>query len=127
MKYRTLGPNDNLLIEKLIAIDPDHATTSTVDFWTSEIPQKTQSFAVEDDKGTVFYCKVEKVARIHIQFDSREKFRTAKALVKFIPSMEKILGKDFTQVIWESTSPKLIAFFEQFGYRHSKNEIIKDL
>lgn len=127
MNYRKLIPNDRFLLEKLIAIDSDHANKSTVDFWTQEVPGKVQSFAVEDTKGPIFYVKSENLARLHMQFDPREKFRTAKALAWFIPNIQASLKGSYRQIIFESTSEDLIRFAERFGYYRSINEVIKDL
>lgn len=125
LKYRKINENDAFLIEKWIALDPDHSSCRK-EFFTKSDPGRSECFAVEDATGVIMYVKAENAIRLHIQFGP-EKHRTAKALMKFIPSIEQLVKNRCTQLIWDSVSESLIKFTERFGYRRSPNEIIKTI
>lgn len=127
MKLRPIGGNDKFLVEKWISYDPDHSTRCDADFFVNADSGKSEVFVVEDDIGAIMFCKVESIARFHVQFDSREKERTRRALAQFVPEIEKLLSKRYCQIIWESVSAPLISFMSKFGYRRSQDEYLKDL
>lgn len=125
IKTRKINENDSFLIEKLIAMDPDHAGKSKVDFW---LPQdRTNCFAVEDEIGTIFYVRAENVLRLHVQFDVTEKERTKKALDEFAINIRESAKHTYRQIIFESTFAPLIRYLHKRGYRASLNEQVTDL
>jgi hypothetical protein len=128
-KIRPINENDKLLIEKSIAVDPDHSGKSNVDFW---LPQdRTNCFAVEDEKGVLFYIRAENVLRLHMQAvpanDKEERARLAKGIDDFAAHIKEAAKKTYRQIIFESVYAPLIRFLHQRGYRASKDEHICDL
>jgi hypothetical protein len=128
LKQRSVTEQDRTKLEEWIAADPDHKDRCKADFWLpAKEPDGIARIAMEDALGAALFVRAEKCLRLHIQFPP-EKWRNAKSLIKFIPMIEADARKHgFSQIIWESTSDKLIQFTEQFGYRRSQNEIVKDL
>lgn len=128
LKSRSVTEKDRTKIQDWINQDLDHAGHCAADFWLpAKEPDGTIRVAFEDALGTALFVRGEKVLRLHIQFPP-EKWRNAKSLIQFIPMIEADARKHgFTQIIWESTSESLIKFTEQFGYRRSQSEIVKDL
>lgn len=113
-------------IAEWIEKDPDHAGRVDAGFFLPS--PNTECFTVNDENGPVFYVRCESALRLHIQFEENTRDRTAKALKEFIPLIEeKAKSKQWSQIIFESVSQKLIRFTECFGYRKSPNEIVKDL
>ncbi len=128
LKSRSVTEKDRTKIEHWISLDPDHAGHCEPEFWLpGEAPDGIVRVAFEDALGPSLFVRGEKCLRLHIQFPP-EKWRNAKSLVQFIPMIEADARKHgFTQIIWESTSESLINFTEQFGYRRSQSEVVKDL
>ena len=128
LKSRSVTQEDRTKLAEWIAADPDHAKTCTPEFWLpAEKPDGIARTVMEDALGTSLFVRAEKVLRLHIQFPP-EKWRNAKSLVQFIPMIEADAKKHgFTEIIWDSTSEGLIKFAEQFGYRRSQNEEVKNL
>ena len=126
IRYRKTVETDRPRVAADIAADPDHAGKSTVEFW---LPQNhAECFTLEDADGPVMSIRAESVLRLHVQFPPKSKMRIARALLEFLPKIERdAKSKGFMQVIWESTSSPLIAFVGRFGYRRSPNEIVKDV
>lgn len=129
MNIRPLNENDKLLIEKSINYDPDHAGKSNVAFW---LPQdRTNCFAVEDDKGVVLYMRAENVLRLHMQAvpatDKEDRARIANAIDAFSKHIREVAKKTYRQIIFESVYPPLIHFLHRRGYRASRDEHVTDL
>lgn len=126
MKIRKLNENDPFLIEKWIAMDPDHAGKSDVKFW---LPQdRTNCFVVEDEVGAIFYVRAENLLRLHVQFAPQtESARTKKTLDEFAMHVKEAAKTTYRQIIFESTFAPLIRYLEKRGYRASPNEMVIDL
>lgn len=128
IKLRNLNDNDNLLIEKWIACDNDHANKTEVGFWTENDGDRATCFAVEDELGTIFYVRAEKVLRLHCQFaPAYEIKRTRQAIDEFAEHIRGWAKPNFKQIIFESIYQPLIRFLHKRGYRASPNEQVKDL
>jgi hypothetical protein len=129
MKIRAINDNDKLLIEKSIVNDPDHVGKSNVDFWLPQ--ERANCFAVEDDKGVVFYIRAENILRLHLQAipapDKEDRARVAKGIDAFAAHIKTVAKKTYRQIIFESTYAPLIRFLHQRGYRASKDEHVIDL
>jgi hypothetical protein len=93
-------------------------------FWLPE--EHAKCFAIEDEKGVVYYLRLENVMRCHIQFppdDVRDKGRTALALKQafvVVAAGAKKLG--YKEFIFTSVSEGLIRLFKKFGFQKSENE-----
>lgn len=131
LKYRKPGKNDAFLIEKWINLDSYHAQTCDPSFWTTEEKGRIECFVPQDDEGPVFYCRSENILRLHIQFppvySRAEKFRLAKAIDQFTSDIKQMAKGKYTQIIFESTAPSLIAFLEKRGFRKSNDDFVCEL
>jgi hypothetical protein len=125
---RATRETDREQLEAMIAEDADHAGRSTADFWLpSEKDKNRLCVTFEDDKGPVFFLRLEKVLRVHAQFGT-DKMRTARALIDFNEWLDRESRQHgYVQVIWDSISSSLVRFAEKFGYHKSPNEIVKDI
>ena len=109
--YRKIQESDRQLLTDWIAADPDHAGKNTADFWI--IP--STSFAIEDSAGPIMFVRQETQAdgdlRVHVQFDSKARLRTAKALSEALPRVkDSARNAGCKGMIFESVSPSLINF-----------------
>lgn len=125
LHQRGVKESDREQLEEMIAADPDHRGRCTADFWMPD--DKSLCLAFEDDKGVVFFLRLEKVLRVHAQFVA-DKMRTARALIDFNSWIDREARQHgYIQIIWDSVSASLVRFAEKFGYRSSPNEIVKDI
>lgn len=126
MKIRKINENDPFLIEKWIAMDPEHSGKTDVKFW---LPQdRTNCFVVEDDIGAIFYVRAENVLRLHVQFaPPTESERTKKSLNEFAAHIAEAAKPVYKQIISECTFAPLIKFFYKRGWKASPNEHVVDL
>jgi len=128
-KIRPLNDNDKLLLEKSIAADPDHAGKSGVEFWLPQ--ERANCFAVEDDKGVLFYIRAENCLRLHLQAvpanDKEDRARLARGIDDFASHIKEAAKKTYRQIIFESVYPPLIRFLHARGYRASRDEHVQDL
>lgn len=127
LKYRPVGKNDDLLVEKWVAADKWHSDPT---FWLppkdAEKQHKGVKYGVvEDAVGTIGYVVLENVLRIHVQFPpSTETDRIRAAIDEFIPRLIENSKSQYKQIVFESESPALIFYLRKFGFRRSKNEIV---
>lgn len=130
LKIRQIRENDKHLIEKWLAVDPEHSKTSDVSFWLPP-PDKhkgTDYLAVEDSVGVVGYIVLENILRIHCQFaPPYEINRIRDAMEEFMVRIKKEASPQYKQIIFESVSAPLVWFLRRFGFRKSKNEIVCQL
>lgn len=127
MKYRILSEEDRQPLTDWIAADEAHSETCTPDFWLSAPGGVAQSWAVEDEQGTLFYVRAENVLRLHIQFPPEKSKRLLKGVADFAIQIAQDAREKYKQIIFESKSPALIRFLEKRGYRHSPEEIVYDI
>lgn len=111
LSYRPITQADEPLLSSWIANDPYHAGKEKADFWI--LP--TTSFAIEDSVGPIMFVRQELEStgdlRVHVQFDSNAKLRTAKALSEALPRVKLAAQKQgCAGLIFESESPSLIVF-----------------
>lgn len=130
LTYRMTLESDRDLLEQWIADDPYHRGTGT-SFWFQQ--PGAACFAVMDDSGVVFFVKAENATdfkqalRLHVQFGA-ERIRTAKAMMQFIPKIERdAKTRGYKQIVWESVSEPLIRFASRFGYTSVGKENVKTL
>lgn len=83
------------------------------------------SFALYDDKGPVFYVRIDtgadgEYARLNVQFAPEEvvpKIRLAKAMIQTLPKLIEIAKKHGIEgFIFDSISPRLVIFMERLGF-----------
>lgn len=133
MKARLLNPEDLPIIEGWIARDPEHAGKVQPEFFTQSDTRNpgNLTYAWEDESGqTLFYVKVENVARIHIQFNpDAPKTANAKGLeLGYRWLIHGLKERGYREIIFESTFSPLIRFCKRvFGFRRREADYSKGL
>lgn len=116
MKIRPLTEEDRPFVENWIAGEPTH-TANTWDWYNQP---GTKSVVVEDEAGPILVAKFTPVLRMDTDFSETDPKRTAKAIVDGLADMEKqAKAQGFHGIVFESESPKLIAFCKTLGYEAS--------
>jgi hypothetical protein len=128
---RRILPADIPIISEWISKDEDRARRSmTAEFFTCNL-----CFAIADIHGPIMYVRIDPepdaTARIHIQFDSQQKLRTARALAHEFPLVQdRIKSAGVKHIIFDSVSESLIRFCQKrFGFVRvaDSNDYIKEL
>lgn len=125
---REVSTADRDQIAEWISQDSDHKDRGDANFWLPENEKDDQCFAMEDEHGTIFYVRLEKVLRLHVQFAPKERQRTAAAIDEFtkqIATAAKATG--YAQLIFDSVFAPLIRFLHKRGFRSSPAEQVLDL
>ena len=126
MKFRPIDESERKTVASWIAEDQDHSGKVTSDYWVSP-PDTVQTWAVDDDEGTLFYVRAENILRLHIQFPPEKTKRLVRGISEFSEQMQVIAGaKSYKQIIFDSVSKTLIRFLEKRGFKHSPNEYISE-
>ncbi len=114
---RNLVPEDRPQVESWVSAEPTHVN-NTFD-WYNEAG--TKSVIVEDESGAVLVAKFTPCLRMDTDFSpTATPARIAKAIVSGLAEMEKqAKSQGFKEIVFESSSPKLVAFCERLGYRQS--------
>lgn len=143
MKFRAVTEEDRARLEEWIAADPAHASLFEPEFFmgravngNGEVGEDSRATccALEDEKGTVFYVRLSRAARVHIQFapwsaEEGERRRAAAGLVKGMAFLESLLGQVGTEEwIFQTESPKLKRMAERsLGFTESKGEMVRPI
>lgn len=117
MLIRPLTTEDKPLIEQWIAGEPQHAD-NTFEFYSDP---KARTVIYEQEAGPVFAVRYSSALRVDIEFNpeaSREDIR-ATFQEGFPDVVRQAREQGFSELIFESESPKLIAFCETLGYEKS--------
>lgn len=124
---------DRAHLAGFIAADAEHRDSVQPDFFLK--PERGEEcFLLLDNFGEpVFYFKMERALRIHIQFgpcasdEQRERNRTALKLgMAWLEQMAARSGH--RQLIFESKFAPLIAFCKRrLGFRQSKDELVRNV
>ncbi len=125
----TLEANREMLA-RWIDADVYHAGQNAED-WLRERPG-VENMLVLDRKGPLFFLRCSNVMRTDIQFapgESRElRVRIGMALKSGLPWLANESRKrGFREMIFESSSPKLVQFLETMGFRSSETEYVLTL
>jgi hypothetical protein len=116
MLVRNLVPEDKSFVEKVIAGEPTH-TANTWDWYNQP---GTKSVVVADEEGAVLVAKFTPVLRMDTDFSASSPERIKAAIVDGLADMEKqARAQGFHEIVFESESPKLIAFCKTLGYEKS--------
>lgn len=109
-------------ISSAINADPWHQGQNP-EFWLTGAAGSLLSFTLLDDAGTVFFVRCDEpqngVVRLHVQFrPEREvpKGRLVRAMLRTMPVLFRHLATKADALIFESTSPDLIKFFQRHGF-----------
>ncbi len=130
MKLSPTTLEDIPMINEWIDADPYHNTDPFNSGANMVTGKGLLSFCVQDDIGPVFFMRYDPegdLIRISAQFGPEEvvsKRRVVVGLKKtFLPSA-KTFAKErgFKGLIFESTSPGLIAFMDRLGFKPAEND-----
>ena len=115
MTLSPLNPEDRPLVESWIAAEAHHQS-NTFEFY-QEVG--TKSVMCVDEGGEVFVLKFTPCLRTDIDFSSTAgPARIGKVLAEVINEMTDTAKKQgFKEFVFDSTSPKLIAFCERLGFQ----------
>lgn len=124
MNIRPATEADVPMIQEWIGHDPEHQGIAP-EFFCESIPGKAEAMIFEDSIGPIFNVKLERVLRVHIQFDAGETLRTAKVLSQgFQWLLERAQNCGYSEVIFDSVSEPLIRFCEKrFHFERSPHEL----
>jgi hypothetical protein len=129
LRSRPVQDADKEILERWIDADEDHKGRCKPEFWMDNTPAQSSSFAVEDEKGVIFYVRAEKLIRLHIQFaPPEEKKRSARAIIEFTKWLKGDAVKHgYMQIVFESVYRPLVLFLHRLGFKTSPNEQVYDL
>lgn len=110
---RGLTQDDKTQVVEWLRNDPEHQTANS-SLFTDAAPGRTQ-FAMEKDGQAIFYCTVENVARIHIQFNpSGSILKNIKTLITgFKWLMGSLKERGYHELIFDSRFRPLIRMCEK--------------
>ena len=95
------------------------------EFWLTGMPGSLLTFRLDDECGPLFYCRLDKqnecgLSRIHLQFAPEDVTNKRRVIVGMLKAMQVVFDhvKDTgaAGIIFESTSTRLIFFFERQGF-----------
>jgi hypothetical protein len=127
VKFETVTADDRPLITDWMSqdIDPVHHSGNPEFFYTAA-PGSLLAFKVTDEIGTVCFCRLDKedeAVRWHCQFapyDAVDKKRLVQNMLQGVPAMIDWIKKTGAkQVVFDSVSPRLIKFLEQYEFQKS--------
>ena len=143
LKLREVGEEDYARLEEWIAADPAHASLFEPDFVLGRevngegelaADPRATCYAIEDKAGTVFYVRLSRAARVHIQFaPQRERsvtpLRTAKALQRGMAFLEVMLSRaGAAEWIFETQNGQLEKLADTLlGFVLSPNEMVRPI
>jgi hypothetical protein len=120
LRARKLVEADREKIAAWMAQDADHKTLDPAAFWEPG----TESFALEDEDGTVMYVRCSNVMRIDIQFDTDARDRTRAMLREGFEWLKgEAKRRSYREMIFDSVAKPLIWFcMKTLGFRPVRNE-----
>jgi hypothetical protein len=143
LKLRPVTEDDYARLEEWIAADPAHASLLEPDFFLGrEVNQagelapdpRASCYALEDSEGTVFYIRLSRAARVHIQFapEAQRKgkaLETATALQRGMAFLEVGLSRaGAAEWIFSTESQGLKSVAKRLlGFSESKTEMVRPI
>jgi hypothetical protein len=120
LELRPTSNEDLKHLETCLAKDPFHGG-QTVENWKGNTGELITFY---DEKGPIFHTKMERVLRVHIQFDGSETRRNAITLSEGFKWLKETARKQgFTEIVFESVNPPLIEFCKKhFGFLPASND-----
>lgn len=122
---RLTGEQDAELAREWTKADPEHDGRFPATFWLEKNPS-TDGMVLEEDGNPVLFVRIERIARIHVQFPPiptrRDRVRVLKAVNAGLQWMITRLGVlGFCGMVFSSRIPGLKDYFEKrFGFRGSE-------
>ena|ERR1700727_671444 len=120
MNIRNIDETDKTVLAEMIAKDDHHRDTTTSDFFFEE---RTKCLVYEHGEHRLF-ARFSNALRLDLQFDNDDTLFNAKTiLAHFSGLMKWAKDKGFSEIIFCSSSPELIAFMQKrFGFEALTNE-----
>lgn len=120
MNIRNIDETDKSLLAVMIANDEHHKDTTTPAFFFEE---GTKCLVYEQEEHRLF-ARLSNALRLDLQFNNNDKLFNAKTiLAHFSGLMKWAKDKGFSEIIFCSNSPELIAFMQKrFGFESLTNE-----
>jgi hypothetical protein len=91
-------------------------------------------YALEDEQGAIFYIRIDKAARVNIQFDptkrtTRERARVGRALLKGMACLEVGLARsNVSEWIFDTTAQGLAIMARvRLGFEESPHELVRKI
>jgi len=131
----TLRPataEDEQLLAGWIAADDDHRDRLTPSFWT-EKHKGLDTMMLEDGQGHIFALRIERLARLHIQFapatTEADRERLRDALTEGCEWLAHSLAAvGIRELVFESRVARLVAFsLRRLGFRRSPDELVRTI
>ena len=114
-------------IQEWIALDPYHQNEKKLkaDWWLTGAKGSLLDFCLQDDNGPTCYVRLEKendLTRLHTQFAPEEVVSKRRLVMSMLEAFKMTIpylkSINMKGIIFESTSPSLIAFMEKQGFKH---------
>jgi hypothetical protein len=122
---------DREKLNQFIAADPDHAGKSQAQFWIDQgagVESIVFNDGTEEKRGdTDIFVRLTMVARIDVQFPPNEERGARMAIGQLMKQgmpwlMAELKKRGIREVIFDSTSPGLVATCRRFGFAGKPNE-----
>lgn len=120
LRYRKTESEDKNLIADWIQKDEDHRGRLQPEFFIEK--DRAECFVVSDNEGPIFFCKMEPVTRLHIQFAPISKRRMAVGVDEFCREIKSASRSKFRELIFDSVYQPLTKFLSRRGFKHGENE-----
>lgn len=120
MNIRNIQETDKPLLAEMIADDDHHRDTTTPSFFFED---GTRCLVYEQGEHRLF-ARLSNALRLDLQFNNDDKLFNAKTILTYFSGLMKwAKDKGFTEIIFCSNSPELIAFMQKrFGFEAETNE-----
>jgi hypothetical protein len=115
---RDFKDEDKTLLCEWMLADDDHKELKPDD-WISK-----KLLVFEDEDGVAAFVRINPVARIDLQMDTKKTLRNAKIISKGFPMLEGFLSTaGCLKIEFDSKVKSLVAFFtnKRLGFRHEPN------
>ncbi|MDE2106153.1 MAG: hypothetical protein KGL39_53515 [Patescibacteria group bacterium] len=129
MNYRTPAVEDLPRLTEWVSQDPFHREHLTAKHWVPVLDSKGESekgvrhLAVCDEEGVIFYLRMTNVMRVEVQFPpAGDEKRVAKGLreaFSLVSMKAKEMG--YREMLFDSISKPLVAFFSKLGFKYLEN------
>ena len=130
LNHRESSVTDLPKLQKWVDADLQHKNVLPPEFWipseNTDERKGTKCLAIENDKGVMFFLRLENVMRVYVQFppdgeyNPEEMKEALESSFRFIAPGAKKIG--YKEMIFNSVSKSLIRFFRKFGFTELKDE-----
>src|ERR1035437_4384038 len=118
MRMRDLNEEDKALFREWMLADKDHDGLNPDDWFSKKL------LVFEDDDGVGAFVRINPVARIDLQMDTKKPLINARIVNSCFPMLEGFLAAaGCIKIEFDSKVKSLVNFFtsKRFGFRHEPN------